>query len=97
MRSTVTRAGRSTASSFSSVRDFRLPISASLSSVPFRMTLNVPARRSSICAALTDPGGTNFPTGTFLPLVTASCKKPYRPRPMSPAAGDAGCGGFAGC
>jgi len=47
MRSTGTSAGRSTASSFRSVRDFRLPISPSVSSVPSRVTPNVPARRSS--------------------------------------------------
>src|SRR6266566_2875691 len=65
IRSIVTRPGRSTASSLSSVRDFRLPISPSVSWAPSRTTLNVPARRSSTAAApLTDPAGPDLPTCT---------------------------------
>src|SRR5690349_3851785 len=64
IRSTVTRPGRSTASSLSSVRDFRLPISPSVSWVPSRTTLNVPARRSSTAVPLTDPTGSDLPTCT---------------------------------
>ena len=64
IRSTGTRAGRSTASSLSSVRDFRLPICPSVSSMPSRTTLNVPARCSSTYAALTDPAGPDLPTCT---------------------------------
>src|SRR5258707_6179747 len=64
IRSTVTRPGRSTASSLSSVRDFRLPISPSVSRTPSRTTLNVPARRSPTCAPLTDPAGPALPTCT---------------------------------
>src|SRR5436305_858640 len=64
IRSTVTRPGRSTASSLSSVRDFRLPISPSVSWTPSRTTLNVPARRSSICAPTADPARPDLPTST---------------------------------
>ena len=64
IRSSGTRPGRSTASSLSSVRDFRLPISPSVSSMPSRTTLNVPARRNSTHAALTDPAGPDLPTCT---------------------------------
>src|SRR6266487_1846978 len=64
IRSIVTRPGRSTASSLSSVRDFRLPISPSVSWVPSRTTLNVPARRSSTAVPLTDPAGPDLPTCT---------------------------------
>src|SRR6185503_9025539 len=65
IRSTVTRPGRSTASSLSSVRDFRLPISPSVSWTPSRTTLNVPARNSSTVAVpLTDPAGPDLPTCT---------------------------------
>src|SRR5690349_8961384 len=64
IRSTVTRPGRSTASSLSSVRDFRLPISPSVSWVPSRTTRNVPARRSSTAVPLTDPAGPDLPTCT---------------------------------
>src|SRR6266566_6529423 len=65
IRSTVTRPGRSTASSLSSVRDFRLPISPSVSWTPSRTTLNVPARNSSAVAVpLTDPAGPDLPTCT---------------------------------
>src|SRR3954447_21705766 len=59
-----TRAGRRTAISLSSVRDFRLPISASVSSVPSRTTLKVPARRSSTCALLAGPALAGVPTCT---------------------------------
>src|SRR6185437_1892426 len=65
IRSTVTRPARSTASSLSSVRDFRLPISPSVSWTPSRTTLNVPARNSSTVAVpLTDPTGPDLPTCT---------------------------------
>src|SRR2546430_2629235 len=65
IRSIVTRPGRSTASSLSSVRDSRLPISPSVSWAPSRTTLNVPASRSSTAAApLTDPAGPDLPTCT---------------------------------
>src|SRR5436190_7511459 len=64
IRSTVTRPRRSTASSLSSVRDFRLPISPSVSRAPARTTLNVPARRSSTCAPLADPAEPDLPTCT---------------------------------
>src|SRR6476659_9898026 len=65
IRSTATRPGRSTASSLSSVRDFRLPISPSVSWTPSRTTLNVPARNSSTVAVpLTDPAGPDLPTCT---------------------------------
>ena len=64
IRSTGTRAGRSTASSFSNVRDLRLPTSLSGSSVPPRMTPNVPARRNSICGEPAVAMETSFPTST---------------------------------
>src|SRR6266487_143083 len=65
IRSTVTRPGRSTASSLSSVRDFRLPISPSVSWTPSRTTLNVPARNcSAVAVPLTDPAGPDLPTCT---------------------------------
>src|ERR1700761_6239816 len=64
-RSPAPRPGRSTASSLSSVRDFRLPISPSVSWTPSRTTLNVPARNSSTVAVpLTDPTGPDLPTCT---------------------------------
>src|ERR1700749_686055 len=73
LRSTVTRPGRSTASSLSSVRDFRLPISPSVSWTPSRTTLNVPARNSSTVAVpLTDPAGPDLPT------CTSSRRRPRR-------------------
>src|SRR5690348_17136389 len=64
IRSTVTRPGRSTASSLSSVRDFRLPISPSVSRIPSRTTLNVPARCSSTAVPRPDPAGSDLPTCT---------------------------------
>src|SRR6266487_1860023 len=65
IRSTATRPGRSTASSLSSVRDFRLPISPSVSWTRSRTTLNVPARNSSTAAApRTDSAGPDLPTCT---------------------------------
>src|SRR6516165_8881933 len=49
IRSTGMSVGLSTASSFSSVRDLRLPTCSSGSSIPSRATPNSPARRSSTC------------------------------------------------
>src|ERR1700749_3512302 len=85
IRSTVTRPGRSTASSLSSVRDFRLPISPSVSWTPSRTTLNVPARNSSTVAVpLTDPAGPDLPTCTS-----------YRRRSRRASGGSAAPGGSA--
>src|SRR5215469_1790717 len=72
IRSTGTSPGRDTASSFSSVRDLRLPTSPSASSVPSRTTPNVPARRSSTWAVPADPAGRSLPTptSTFVPLIS---------------------------
>ena len=62
IRSTGTRPGRSTVSSFSSSRDLRLPTSPSESSVPSRVTPNVPARRSSMREGLAVLAGAPLPT-----------------------------------
>ncbi len=87
MRSAETAAGLSTASSFRSVRDFRLPISPSASSVPSLMTLNVPARRSSTCVAPTDPAGTRLPTSLSYAGQPRRAREDAWPVPGSSSAG----------
>ena len=78
IRSTGTRVGRSTASSFSNVRDLRLPTSRSGSSVPPRMTPKVPARRNSICREPAIATETSFPTSTSYRRSAASARAAVR-------------------
>ena len=75
IRSMGTRVGRSTASSFSKVRDLRLPTLHSGSSVPPRMTPKVPARRNSICKEPAVAMETSFATSTSYRWSAASASR----------------------